>query len=327
LKHRHRACLNVIRGILLAFVLIAQPALALPPTSFQSTQEADGLTILFTEIDTQLADQEEIPTSGWTRERTGRIRWYAQLDPLPGDDHTLWGRVRFDRTAIGDGPIAIYTQENREQIKVFVNGKEVFRNYAKPGDHVLSWYRPYIIPVPPEALQSGVNEIVFQVSSSFALAVGSIEIGAQPALQKRYAVQNVLRIIGPIIANYAMLFMGIAALLMWFVRRVETELLFFALTAAAWFVRDYHFFTSRLPFDADIFYGITVYSIYFAAAASSSFCLIFLKIPRREKIIPLMFGFGVIVCTLHALFRVNGADSGSFVPVVGHGIAHPVVDT
>lgn len=274
-------------------------------TPFSTRQTENGRTITFTQIDTVLADQETIPTTGWMRDRLDRIRWYVSLGGNFKKVHSQWGRVRFDRTAIGDGPIAIYTQDNREQIKLFVNGVEVFRNYAKREDKILGWYRPYIVPLSPEALQDGVNEIVIQSSSYSLVAVGRLQIGAQQDLQKHYDYIHLVRITGPIVANCAMVFLGLCALLMWFARRGETELLFFALTATMWMVRDYHFFAPSLPFDAETFYGITVYSLYFAAAASASFCLIFLRIPGRNTIIPIMFGFGLTICTIHAIFRIS----------------------
>ncbi len=312
MKQTHKDYWIVFKGSVQLFLLwlafLAAPALAqteLPSTPFTVAGAANDRVITFTQMDVMRVDQEAIPKIGWVRDPMKGIRWYIPRDTVAGTDHSLWGRVRFDRSAIGDGPLAIYTQDNREQIKVFVNGVDVFRNYAHIDDRVLAWYRPYIIPLSKNALRNGSNEIVIQASSSFSLAVGRIQIGAQPVLQRQYAYVNLVRITGPIIANYAMLILGLGALMMWLFRRNDFELLFFAITSVAWMVRDYHFFAEKLPFGTEAFYGITTFSIYFAAAASASFCFVFLKIPGRRWIIPTMFAFGLFICTIVATFRVS----------------------
>jgi signal transduction histidine kinase len=291
--------------MLLSLAVLAGPVMAEQLHPFTVQSHSEGRTITFAAMDVVRADQETIPRSGWVRDPLDRIRWYVQRDTAAGTDHSLWGRVRFDGSVVGHGALAIYTQDNREQIKVFVNGEEIFRNYAKINDRMLGWYRPYLIPLPEGILRQGTNEIVIQASSSFALAVGRIQIGAQGPLQSQYTFAKFVRITGPIIANSAMLILGLGALIMWSVRRSETELLFFALTAVTWMARDYHFFADRLPYAPQQFYDQTVYALYFATASSTSFCLVFLKIPERKWIIPAMFGFGVGVGILHTLFQVN----------------------
>ena len=208
----------------------------------------------------------------------------------------MWARVRFDRATLGNEPLALFTQDNREQIMLFFNGEELFRNFSSPDEHVQGWYRPYIVPIPLGHLRPGSNEIMLRVDSNAHLSVGRIVAGPQPDLQRLYAWQNLWRIEGVQAANYMMLALSGAAFLLWLVRRREIELLFLALSGALWFVRDYHYFVASHRFDPLLFYDVAVYALYFASAATMAFCALFLKVPRAKPIIAITFAFGLLLC-------------------------------
>jgi signal transduction histidine kinase len=307
LRHRHKACLNVIRALLLMLALLAQPtsamaALPAPLNQFITSHSGDNRSIEFTDIDIVISNQTTIPASGWKRMKTGEIWDPKELKSVAGAYHAVWGRVRFDRAVLGQGPMAINTQDNREQILVYVNGTDIFRNYTQPTDIMQSWYRPYHIPIPLGALRPGTNEIIFRVGSDYTVGVGKITVGPNVILRTQHNWQNLARITGVIVANWMMLLLGASALLMWWVRRDETELLFLALSASLWMLRNYHFFAEHTPVGPELFALITVYSLYFAIAASAGFCLSFLRIPRHRFIIGAIFGFGVLLCALRWIF-------------------------
>lgn len=307
MRHRHKACLTAISALLLVLALLAQPtsaraALPQPLNQFITSHSGENRSIEFTDIDIVISNQTTFPTSGWKRMKTGEIWNPEELNTSTGGYHAVWARVRFDRKNIGQGPMAINTQDNREQILVYVNGTDIFRNYTKPDDIMQSWYRPYHIPIPFDALQPGTNEIIFRVGSDYTVGVGRIVVGSNVTLRAQYNRQYLARITGVIVANWMMLLLGATALLMWWVRRDEVELLFLALSASLWMARNYHFFAEHTPIAPDQFGLSTLYSLYFAIAASAGFCLSFLGIPRHRAIVGAIFGLGLALCGFHWMF-------------------------
>jgi signal transduction histidine kinase len=270
---------------------------ALPTNSVAS---AGGPVIDFKSYQGAIGSEDIVPLTGWATKQPA-LELVAIDQPTRNlRKNVLWGRMTFDRSQLGSKPLAIYTIGNRDQFKASVNGHELFRNYANTADQVQSWYYPFLIPVPQDVLKDGTNEIVFQNSGWRWLAIGRTSIGPQETLQRKYNAQILLRIQGPIIANAMMAFLGLYALVLWAVRRAEPELLFLSLTAGFWLIRNYHFYTTSLPIAPEAFVGLTHVSLYFAAAASASFGLSFLKTPHHQRIINAMFGFGIFVSLLHA---------------------------
>ncbi|HMS20651.1 ATP-binding protein [uncultured Sphingorhabdus sp.] len=248
------------------------------------------------------ADQNEIPGTGWEKRPTPAL-WLSDEARAKLDGKlTGWGRFRFDRAQVPDEPLAIYTENNRERLTVFLNGVELFRNYRSATSQTLGWNRPYIIPVPQKLLREAGNELVLRVGSDrqFSLGVGTVKVGSQEVLGRLYNYQQFWRVTGSAAANYAMLFLTFAAFLMWMARRSETEIFWLVMTGLLWFVRDFHFFAEESPLDPYWFQQVSYYSLYFAVAASLSFCVAFLKLPNYRRIIAILFAIGVALC----IFRV-----------------------
>jgi signal transduction histidine kinase len=252
-----------------------------------------------------LGPQQAPPLKGWSTKVPALELVKIRSSDVQSGNQFLWGRMTFDRAQVGSKPLAIYTIGNRDQWKVFVNGQELFRNYASPEDGVQSWYRPFLIVVPDKILKNGTNEILFQNSGWRDLAVGRTSIGPQDILVKDYDAQMLLRINGPIMANAMMAILGAYAFILWAVRRREKELLFLTLTSVFWLVRNYHFYTDKLPIAPEAFAAITHISLYFAAAASASFGISYLKTPHHQKIILAMFGFGIVISFLHLILPLS----------------------
>jgi signal transduction histidine kinase len=270
---------------------------ALPTNSVASSSEP---VIDFKSYQGAIGSEDIVPLTGWASKQPALELVTIDQPNRKLGKSVLWGRMTFDRSQLGSKPLAIYTIGNRDQFKVSVNGHELFRNYANTSDQVQSWYYPFLIPVPQDVLKDGTNEIVFQNSGLRWLAVGRTSIGHQETLQKKYNAQMLLRIQGPIIANAMMAFLGLCALVLWAVRRTEPELLLLSLTAGFWLIRNYHFYATSLPIAPEAFVGLTHVSLYFAAAASASFGLSFLKTPHYQRIVIAMFGFGIFISLLHA---------------------------
>jgi signal transduction histidine kinase len=239
----------------------------------------------FTDLDYVVSDAATPPASGWRR-ASAPIVWsdarFAAIHlPIP----TVWGRIRFERSSLGDGNLAIYTEENRDRLTVFVNGVESFRNFSNPKVKVLVWNRPYYVPLQAQLLHPGVNEIEMRVSSINNLSIGAVQVGSADALTAFYDQRFFWRITAPAAANFLMIFVSVGALLIWLFRRGEGELLYLAISGVLWWIRNYHFFGYAVAVPWELFGIATTYSVYFANAASLSFCVAFLKPPHWRPVV------------------------------------------
>ena len=295
------------------FWIVAKPLLALTcwmacataalgdpatPSGFSVSQGEGGRILRATALEVALDPVGASPQTGWVATKSERIWPLEELRSKPGDYHSVLARVRFDPAVIGPGPLALFTQDNREQITVYANGIEIFRNFAIESEQTQAWYRPYLIPLPGGLLKPGLNTLSVRVGTHYDLELGRLVIGPHAALRRQYDSQYFWRVSGPTAANYVMLLLGAISLLVWTVRRREPELLFLALTAVLWFVNNYHYFADRLPFDQTLFANISNYSVYFAMWATLSFCLLFLRSRHRWPTIGVMLGFGIFILGL-----------------------------
>lgn len=299
-----RRCWILVSLTLLALVGFAA-ALAEPPSvarPFQTEGSGDDRVIDFTRGEIAFAHQGSIPASGWQARDVPAV-WLSD-EARAKQDKVLsaWLRVRFDRADIGGPPVAIYTENNRERLSIFLNGVELFRNYKDATSQTMGWNRPYIIPLPQKLLRSADNELVLKVVSNrqFSLGFGTVKIGSQNILGRLYSHQYFWRISGVAAANYAMLFLTGAVFLMWLARPKENQLLWLCATGLAWFVRDFHFFAEEAPFHPFLFQQLSYYSLFFAVAFSLCFCAVFLDLKHSRKIILAMLGTGIAI----SLFRM-----------------------
>jgi signal transduction histidine kinase len=297
-------------------LLLACPhfALAQEATAIVATSSRAGPVLEFKSYEAVLGKDGNMPTIGW-ESTVPAIRLF-RLTPEDEQEGRvfLWGKMRFDAEQFGSTPLAIYSVGNRDQFKMFLNGRELYRNYVKPSDNVQSWYRPFLIPIPPDVLRPGSNEIVFQNSGWRDLAIGWTFVGPQEVLKDRYEAQMLFRIYGPIVANMMMIFLGLCAICLWFVRRDEPELLFLGLAAIFWLIRNYHYYNLIAPINPLAFAAATHFSLYFAAASSTSFGLAFLKRPHYKAIIAGLFAFGFFICGLHFIVPLHPV--AIFIPAI-----------
>jgi signal transduction histidine kinase len=302
LKRQLTAYLTIVSVVLLTMLAIGlKQGFSQTIQNNASPAVERGAILDFKTYQGAVGSGETPPQSGWTTKRAALETVTIRPISSRSGNYYLWGRFTFERNQIGPEPIAIYTIGNRDAFRIFVNNRELFRNYARPTDQSQSWYRPFLIVVPTDALRDGENVILFQNSGWKTLAIGRTMIGPQEMLTKKYDLQMLLRINGPIAANAMMALLGLCAIFLWSVRRKETELLFLALTAAFWLVRNYHFYTDKLPSSPEIFQAITHISLYFAAASSASFGFSYLKTPHYQKITICLFGYGILVSLMHLI--------------------------
>lgn len=305
-KHRRAASSTAIRFLFLicAFLCVAGRAEAAP-----SRPAPQASTIEFRQTEAVFDSGLEIPTSGWRAQSIPHTWPLTDAQEQQQAYRAVWLRMRFDRSALPAGALALLTQDNREQVMVFVNGTDVFRNFAQPGERTQAWYRPYLVPIPNHVLREKGNELVVRIGTRYVLQAGPMVIGPERELQNRYAWLFFWRDSGVRMINYAMLGLGAVAFLVWLFRRNEPEFLFLALASGIWFANDYQFFATTSPPNEHLFAVASDFAIYPAMVASLGFCLLYLKDRYAWQII---IGSTVIGVGLWAMFWLDVIDNGEF---------------
>jgi len=327
--------LHAVLAVIAFTVLASWPAFlpaAAPAREFTVDGSGTRKVLHFTAGEISFAERDDIPAGGWQKRAVPSIWLSDEARARQNSALSAWLRLRFDSSDLGDGPIAIYTENNRERLSVFLNGTELFRNYKDSQSHTMGWNKPYILPLPKDLIHPGANTLVLKVVSDrqFYLGFGTVKVGSQDVLGAQYSHQYFWRITGVASANYAMLFMTFAVFLMWLARPKERQLLWLFATGAMWFVRDYHFFAEEIPFNPFLFQQITFYSLFFAVAFSLCFCAEFLQIRHHRRVIGAMLGFGIAISLARmAVEQSNRTDllaalatMGMAMIVVGLVIAH-----
>lgn len=291
--------------IFLALVMWPGALLAQELSRYTTAPTAAGPVIEFNDGEYVLTMAKDVPSTGWERLKTPNI--YRQVDThwRTGDLHGLWARFRFDRDALGDGPLALYTVSTRNQFTIYLNGQEIFRNFASESDNKMAWYRPYLAPIPQTALRPGINEIQIRAFSRDSLAVGRLVVGPHSAVEANYRWQFFWRISATMVASSAMLLLGAFGFLLWLGRRQEVELLFLSISTVIWFLRNYQYFAEDTPFDLVTFNALTVAATLIASAFTFAFYATYLKIPHHRHIIAALLLVVFPYCFVHWYFQLT----------------------
>ena len=138
-------------------------------------------------------DNNPNDVDAWVLEPGGKTLWFRQRDA---------GMVHLDRDDRG-----------AKNSSVIVNGREVGRNFARHTDQVMAWYRPYLVPLPAGSLVPGINTVEIRVSSQDSVGIGRVMIGPNNAIRDNFNTQFFWQITAPLAANFAMLMMGVLAVL------------------------------------------------------------------------------------------------------------------
>ncbi len=250
---------------------------------------------------------EGIITSGkgWTRAQMPNIYRLREQGWRTGDYHSLTGRFRLDRRALGNAPLALYAVSTRDQFAILVNGREVFRNFATHQDQIMGWCRPYLISLGPDALKPGTNDIVIQLSSQDAVGVGWIVIGPDVMVRKYYQSEYFWHVTTPLASNFAMLVLGVLIFLLWLGRRQEVELLWLSISAPLWFLLNYQYFAEITPFKMVWFNALSVHATYYASVATAAFYFYFTRMPSRNRVVAMLLLAGIPICAAQSLLMVS----------------------
>lgn len=308
MKHHRKEFWRAVKALIAAILMVFAPALVnaqSPLNTIKIASEPQGPVIEFVDGDYVLSMATQPPISGWQRKPTPNIYRMVDTRWRMGDFHGLWARHRFDRASLGKGPLALYTVSTRTQFAIYVNGTEIFRNFGAEGDDKLSWYRPYLAPIPQTALRSGMNEIMVRAVSRESVGVGRIVIGPHVSIENNYLWQFFWRITAPMVTSTFMLILGGFAFLLWLVRRQEIELLYLPVSTTLWFLRNYQYFAEDVPFHLAIFSALTVAATLLAIVFTFAFFVTFYKIPRAEMMIGGLVGFTLPYTFIHWYFSLS----------------------
>ncbi len=307
-----------------------KPAVAqesVSPNQFVVEKSSEGDIVRFTDADISFANTKDIPIKGWSRRSLPSIWLSDEARQKQTGDLTAWARVRFDADETSQKSLSIFTENNREQIAIYVNGANIFRNYTNEQTNMMGWNHPYLVSVPSDLLRPGINEIVMRVAAGrqYSIGIGTISLGEHSAVGGLYDRQYFFRIDAPKAVNWTMLLLAVFVIVMWLGRREEMELLWLGLTGIFWFARNYHFFAQTVPIEPYFFQQMSYYSIYFAVAFGLAFCAEFLKLRQRKPIIFAMITVGVLLSalrlTLLASDRTDMISSLMTVLVLGFFLA------
>ncbi len=305
MKHHHRGYWRAVKAFWLAVLLVPAFVVAQPANRLTSSPTEGGSVIEFSDGDYKLGDGVEVPNTNWERLTSPNIYRPKDKGWRDGDFHTLAGRFRFERDALGTDPLALFTVSTRNQFILFINGAEVYRNFSSPQDQILAWYRPYLVPLPANALKPGINEVLIQAISQDSVGIGRVMIGPNAAVRDYYQSQFFWQIKAPMATNAAMLILGGLVFLLWLGRRQEVELLWLSISTALWFLRNYQYFAEVTPFYLPWFNALTVYATYFASVVTAAFYFYFTKLKHRGRIVAALLLFGFPLSMAHALLPVS----------------------
>jgi signal transduction histidine kinase len=314
-----RKVLGLWAGLLLIVsaisVAAATPPGAVQPGLTQAKVVAThrGPILWFTQADYVFADQYAIPTSGWFTDRAGLTVARDELPPPLHGPKVLWARMRFDRAAVGREPLAIYTQGNHDRIRIFLNGVEIYRDFASPNDQIDTWYQPILIPIAQGGLHNGVNEIIVSAVSDYDLGTGRFEIGPNRSLALQANAAYAARIDLPRKVNFAMIMLAYGAFVYWLFGRREIEFLLISLASFLWFISNYRFLFPSSPFGELALSTVPEYFVFLASATTLVFSAEFVKFERRRWVLGAVAGTGALLTLLY-MFAPHRhiADAGAY---------------
>lgn len=279
---------------------------------------ASGAVIDFRDADVAYTDSARPPATGWAPSRLPAVSIKYQNVARGIDPPTVWVRVRFDRAALGPGPVALFGDRMRESYRVYLNGVDLYRTNGGPDDHSFGWHRPMLLPLAERLMRPRDNQLMFRVSSAMArpLSVGTIMVGPDDVLRAHYRTKTVLNIDAPRTIAGVMAILSLGALFAWLVRRQEQVFGWLALVGLIWVFWDLQYFIYSVPVDAALYWSATVDALFLLVWATYGFALTFFAVPRRTRLILCSAVATLAVVILHeTLMAFSASDKISFLMV------------
>jgi len=208
---------------------------------------------------------------------------------------TVWARMTFDRGQLPAGKLALVTTDNCDRVRIFLNGHEVFRNYADEQEQRLGWYSPYLVPLNEAWLYGGNNEIVVRIDGRSNLTIGRYRIGTAAAAAHLYGVQKFWHHQAVQFADFTVFVIAVSALLMWLMRRQKIELLILAINGFAWGAFALFFVLDRPFVDPWIHEQIGTAVWFVAMVTSSAYMAFVVDRDKARAIMPYHFVCGTVL--------------------------------
>lgn len=213
----------------------------------------------------------------------------------------VWTRIRFDPTRFGAANLALLTQDDSEDVVVFLNGRELFRNNETPGGLESGWNSAYRVSLARDLLHPAENVIDLRVSARGSLNVGPVRIGPASDIESRYEALRFSRRDGSRAANYAMLAMAAAAAIFYARRGRGGEQVLLVASVVVWFIIDYPYFSPRPPIASWRLRFLSDLLVYPGMALSFGFVLAYARAPRFRFWFALLSLACAILTLVHAL--------------------------
>jgi signal transduction histidine kinase len=214
--------------------------------------------------------------------------------------------LRFDLATLPDEAMGIYVPKMSLAGSVSVNGQ--FFGVCERGQlkEVRCLHRPYLFKVPVSMLQTGANELQFEIYANARQSNGlsSVVIGPVETLDRHFYLWRYWLQVD-LMAGLSWLsgLLGVMALAVGIVLRKDSVYLWFGLTSLVNAVATASVFMSRPMVDADVFSWII-----FASRFASGHLLILMFVSFFEKLKPRLYA-GVLSYTVISVALIGLSDN------------------
>ena len=163
----------------------------------------------------------------------------------PGQAGRGWYRLRFDLDVAPTSMQALYISVVNTAYQVQINGTLVADSGGMEGPPGRNAGFPQWVPVPPQLLRAGANELTLRLRVAPNLRGGltPLFLGPAPAVRALYTEDLLWRIEIPRAMATATLALGLLVLLLWVRQRTESVYGWFGgflVVSAAWALRNFH---------------------------------------------------------------------------------------
>ncbi|HMT44019.1 MAG TPA: 7TM diverse intracellular signaling domain-containing protein [Chakrabartia sp.] len=296
--------------LFLLWMTLLAPALAAQAADLETIARADYV----------YSDAEQPPTEGWRPGKTPLLDLYAA--PVAGRaPEVMWVRFSFDRSRFGTASVAWTARYMSERFRLFLNGREIYRNYANPAALPMSTFKPHIVVLPPSVLHAGENVIALRLESAklFTLGVSRMDVGPEAAARTLYDWRYMTQFQGVLVSNSMLGVLALFAILLWLRRRQDATLGWLALLGSLWFFRNLRYYLEAPPLPIQLYWHIQINIIFAMMAVFYCFAACFLEVRNARRWMTLSLGIGTTAIISQLLLTALGMND-----VVAHLLVLPL---
>ncbi|CAN5477439.1 sensor histidine kinase [soil metagenome] len=254
-------------------------------------------TLIFSRGSAAFSTDDRPPMTGWSSKSLPAIDFLPNHRPTDRAMRTVWVRLSFDRSASARGAIALFGGSLNSAFTLYLNGRPIYRSDINADSQQFGWYRPLYVPLQEPLLRPGVNVLMFRGTPKFG--IGTLELGPDAVIHPLYYRDYYFSVVAPQVINGIIAILTAAFLLLWFGRPKENIFGWIALVGALWWFRNWHHYIAAWPWNTNLFWSMTIDSVFALVAATHAFAATFLNIVNRRRIIVIT----VAICFLGAIAR------------------------